>query len=210
MLTKVNLSKRGWQGDINCLFCGQPETVDHLFVTCSFIFAIWDWIASYNSFTYNCTNIDDLWILDAYIPLKDKKLLELIRGAVLWTVWIERNNMCFQNKNPRIVQGIASSIVALASFWCQSKQNDSYFKLSLILPFDTTDLAQVEIIEVSSSTEIQERASSMESSPIPGIDPENLNDLIRDTAAHEMDPVLLNFLSDDSGFSSDNWSDLCD
>ena len=94
-------------------------------------------------------------------------------------------------------------------FWCQSKQNDSYFKLSLILPFDTNDLAQVEIIEVSSSTEIQERASSMESSPIPGIDPENLNDLIRDTTAHEMDPALLNFLSDDSGSSSDNWSDLC-
>lgn len=37
MLTKDNLIKRGWQGNDSCIFCAEPETGDHLFVTCSFI-----------------------------------------------------------------------------------------------------------------------------------------------------------------------------
>lgn len=49
-------------------FCGDVETVHH----------------------FNCQSIYDLWILDASIPLKDKLLLEMIRGAVLWVIWLEK------------------------------------------------------------------------------------------------------------------------
>ena len=37
VLTRVHFSTRGWQGDISCVFCGEPETVDYLFVQCPFI-----------------------------------------------------------------------------------------------------------------------------------------------------------------------------
>ena len=86
ILTKVNLIKRGWQGDITCHFCGGDETVDHLFVSCPYILQIWHWIANFNRFQFDCTSIEDLWLLDAYIPLKDRPLVELIRGAILWVI----------------------------------------------------------------------------------------------------------------------------
>jgi zinc-binding in reverse transcriptase len=32
ILTKENLSKRGWTGAIQCCFCTAEESVDHMFV----------------------------------------------------------------------------------------------------------------------------------------------------------------------------------
>ena len=60
VLTRVNLSKRGWQGDVACsFFCGEPETVDHLFIQRSFVKYIWDWLADFNHFSFDCSTIED-------------------------------------------------------------------------------------------------------------------------------------------------------
>lgn len=136
ILTKDNLLKKGWAGSSKCKFCDQDETVDHLFVTCPYITQIWVWIAKHNNFHFDCTNISDLWVLDAYIPFKNKPLVELIRGAVIWVIWLERNRVCFQNNTASPISSIAAKIVSLTSFWCKSRGDQMYLKLSLILPFD--------------------------------------------------------------------------
>jgi zinc-binding in reverse transcriptase len=51
-LTKLNLQKRGWQGFIHYEFCTGSESSNHLFVTCSFINFISQWIARYNNFKF--------------------------------------------------------------------------------------------------------------------------------------------------------------
>jgi zinc-binding in reverse transcriptase len=40
-LTKDNLCKRGWVGDLSCIFCTTSESVDHLFYHCPFILDFW-------------------------------------------------------------------------------------------------------------------------------------------------------------------------
>src|SRR5664279_1582390 len=142
VLTKCNLAKRGWQGSVNCHFCGEPETVDHLFVTCPYISLLWSWIGNYNNFHYNCRTISDLWLFDNWIPLKDSLLVELVRAATLWLVWLTRNRICFQHVPVPNVSSVGSAIIALTSYWCKARLNDSYFKLTLILPMDTTYLNQ--------------------------------------------------------------------
>jgi zinc-binding in reverse transcriptase len=52
ILTKHQLLKRGWQGDDSCIFCGFYETIDHLLVNCSIARVIWEWIATFNNFTF--------------------------------------------------------------------------------------------------------------------------------------------------------------
>ena len=71
----------------------------------------------------------------ASIPLKDSYLVEMIRGAVLWSIWLARNKLCFQGvtTNPR---AIGSQIIAFTNFWCKCRNDGSLFKLSLILPSD--------------------------------------------------------------------------
>jgi hypothetical protein len=65
---------------MSCVFCSHLETVDHLFINCSYIRLIWDWIASFNNFQFDYVCLDDLWLIDAVIPLKDRLLIELLRG----------------------------------------------------------------------------------------------------------------------------------
>lgn len=86
LLTKSNLVNRGWQGDTACQFCGEEESNNHLFVTCPYSKAIWSWIANHNGFYFNCANIEDLWMIDSCIPLKDKLLVELVRATTLWSI----------------------------------------------------------------------------------------------------------------------------
>lgn len=57
---------------------------------------IWEWIANFNNFSFDFQTIEDLWSLDAVVHLKDMLLLELGRGAILWSVWLVRNKLCFE------------------------------------------------------------------------------------------------------------------
>jgi hypothetical protein len=41
ILTKDNLAKRRWNGCTDCVFCGQRETIDHLFIACHFSRLVW-------------------------------------------------------------------------------------------------------------------------------------------------------------------------
>ena len=45
ILTKDNLVKRKWQGDVRCCFCPENESINHLFFDCSMARYIWSLIA---------------------------------------------------------------------------------------------------------------------------------------------------------------------
>jgi zinc-binding in reverse transcriptase len=96
ILTKDNLQKRGWRGQTKCIFCKAHETIDHIFIHCSIITCIWSWIASYNNFSFSIQTVDELWQIDACIPFKDKNICEMLRGAILWTIWKKRNRLIIQ------------------------------------------------------------------------------------------------------------------
>lgn len=83
---------------------------------------------------------DDLWWIDTSIPLKDKCLVELVRGTILWIVWLERNKICFQNTSIPSVQTVGAKIIFLTIFWCKSLGDNQLLKLSLLMAFDVGDL----------------------------------------------------------------------
>ena len=68
VLTKDNMIKRKLLGDSNCMFCSQPETVDHLFFTCPVAKVIWGVIAqllganNIPSSLSQCWNWCDKWL----------------------------------------------------------------------------------------------------------------------------------------------------
>lgn len=144
VLTKYNLSKREWQGDLACLFCDISKTTNHQFVTCFFISAIWSWIANCNGLYFDCTTIEDFWFIDTCIPLKDTLLVKwLIRAAILQVIWLTRNKICFNNSPIPSLQSIGTHIITLTSYWCKTRNDDTYFKLTLILPMNVSFLNQV-------------------------------------------------------------------
>jgi hypothetical protein len=48
--------------------------------------------------------LNDLWTIDYCIPLKDKQLVKLIRCAVCWIFWFERNNIIFKYSSPSLLE----------------------------------------------------------------------------------------------------------
>jgi zinc-binding in reverse transcriptase len=49
ILTRDNLCKRGWLGDVNCVFCSHSESINHLFLFFHIIFYFW---ASFNDYNH--------------------------------------------------------------------------------------------------------------------------------------------------------------
>jgi hypothetical protein len=140
ILTKDNLCKKGWNGDKSCVFCQEEETVNHLFLHCQFVRCLWNWIANYNGFTFGCATIAELWDIDGYIPMKDPNVVEMIRGAVLWCVWLERNRLIFRGATAKSLQNIGAQIISLVKFWCHHQTYEANTNLTCILPCDTKDL----------------------------------------------------------------------
>jgi hypothetical protein len=92
-------------------------------------------------------------LIDASIPFKDRLLIELLRGAVLWIIWLERNRLCFNDSTPCSIKILGTKIISLTQFWCQSRGDDYFFKLNLIMPFDVKDLPDLLLLEEARSPE---------------------------------------------------------
>jgi zinc-binding in reverse transcriptase len=117
VLTKANFKKKGWTGNTQCMFCDGDESTDYLFVTCPYISSIWNWIATFNNFSFQGSVMEDLWEIDYSIPLKNQYVVELIRGAVLWSVWLERNRLCFHDQSKlKNVDVVGLLIINLARY----------------------------------------------------------------------------------------------
>lgn len=109
ILTKELLSKRGWSGSNAYQFCGSFETIDYLFIQCPFVEKLW------LSFGVCRDLIEKL-------PKQD------ILAAFCWSIWQERNSLCFgRTYSQKSIRNITSLIVALINHWTahghKSKRN---------------------------------------------------------------------------------------
>jgi hypothetical protein len=68
------------------------------------------------------------------ILYKNSQLIEMIRGAVLWTIWLEWNILCFQNGSQKIIRSVEIQILRLVFFWCQHACPSLYNDLLSIMP----------------------------------------------------------------------------
>jgi hypothetical protein len=99
ILTKDNLVKRNWHGSTKCMFCPHDETIKHLFFECSFARSIWSaiQIASNLYPPKSVANVFGNWLHGI-----DKKLRTVIRVgaiAVIWSLWLSRNDKVFNDKD---------------------------------------------------------------------------------------------------------------
>lgn len=93
-------------------------------------------------------------------PLKDSLLIELIRAATIWIIWLTRNKLCFNNATVPTLTALGLHIISLTTYWCKSNADDSYLKLTLILPMDVTPLSQAGNITILLGTDTSPRDSS--------------------------------------------------
>jgi hypothetical protein len=109
ILTKDNLIKRNWHGSQTCIFCSQDETIKHLFFQCNLARSIWSVIPAASGL-YTPTSIANLfgnWLHG--IDYKYRILLRVGAMALIWSLWLCRNDKVFNDKNYTLLQVI---------YWC--------------------------------------------------------------------------------------------
>jgi hypothetical protein len=98
ILTKDNLVKRNWNGNIMCCFCNQLETIRHLLFDC--ILAKFSWRVI--QLTFGLTKSHDIrhvyggWSQN--MDAKIKRILFVGIGTMLWSTWLSRSDIVFNKK----------------------------------------------------------------------------------------------------------------
>ena len=106
ILTKDNLARRRWKGSLTCCFCNRNESIQHLFY-CYIAKNIWRiiYFALKIEMPVNINHIIGSWASNS--DLRYKKLLLTGTSALLWSIWLTRNEVAFNHKPiPSIVQVI--------------------------------------------------------------------------------------------------------
>jgi hypothetical protein len=106
ILTKDNLIKCSWHGNKTYVFCSQDETIKHLFFYCNFARFMWSVIQAASGL-YNPTSITNIfgnWLHD--IDYKYMILLRVGAMALIWSLWLCRNDKVFNDKNCSLLQVI--------------------------------------------------------------------------------------------------------
>jgi hypothetical protein len=103
ILTKDNLVKRNWHGSTICVFCHHDETIKHLFFQCNFARSIWSvvQVASDLYHPHSVANIFGNWLHG--IEHKFKILIRVGPLAVIWSLWLCRNDKVFNGKKSSLM-----------------------------------------------------------------------------------------------------------
>ena len=95
-MTRDNLQKRKLNKPLNCVFCSEPETVDHLFFHCIVAVNIWKKVSSFLGFD---VGTDLLSVVRFWLSNKKHCATNTICAAVLWCIWKHRNALIFDNQS---------------------------------------------------------------------------------------------------------------
>ena len=130
LLTKDNLTKRRWIGCKKCVFCDVDESVEHLFIKCTFARCIWRLL----HFTFNIyppsniANMFGTWLNG--IDRVTKAHIRIGVAAILWAIWNCRNDLVFNKTN--FVHYL--QVIYKACYWIHS--------WSFLLPVDQRGLME--------------------------------------------------------------------
>ena len=112
ILTRDNLTRRGWHRDKRCNFCLENESVNHLFFDCSMARYIWSLVAYAVGTDCRPCSFDQFWLwAKQFFPLSEN-FLYVGLAAICWAIWRMRNKIHFDKKVVRS----PTEIICLASF----------------------------------------------------------------------------------------------
>jgi hypothetical protein len=113
------------------MFCHHDETINHLFLQCRFPRSIWSLI-QVASILYPPTSVANIfgnWLHG--IDLKFRTLIRVGALAVIWSLWLCRNDKVFNDKNCSLLQVVykCTDIIRLWSPLQRMENRDLFTKV---------------------------------------------------------------------------------
>jgi hypothetical protein len=120
-LTKDNLAKRNWHDNKSCVYYHHDETIKHLFFQCRFVRSTWS-IIQVASILYpprSVANIFGNWLHG--IDNRFRTLIRVGALAVIWPLWLCRNDKVFNNKLSSPLQ-VIYRFIGILRLWSSLQQ----------------------------------------------------------------------------------------
>ncbi|XP_038994982.1 uncharacterized protein LOC120119180 [Hibiscus syriacus] len=116
--TKVRLQRMGVTNDTICVLCStEPESRDHLFLSCPIVASLWESIFSFSGLNFAACSWDE-FLTQARNNWKQKSLFSLVMKLALNTLvyflWEERNKRLFQGRS-RTIEDLLKAIKDVVS-----------------------------------------------------------------------------------------------
>ena len=93
ILTRDNLTRRGWHGDKRCNFCLENESVNHLFFDCSMARYVWSLVAYVVGTDCRPCSFDQFWLwAKQFFPLSENFLYVGLCSDLLGDLENEKQN----------------------------------------------------------------------------------------------------------------------
>ena len=142
ILNKDNLVKRNWNGSTKCVFCLHNETIKHLFFDCKVARSIWSTIQIASNLypPRSVANIFGNWLHG--IDHRFRTIIRVGAIAVIWSLWLCRNDKVFNDKNVSLLQVIyrCTSLLRLWSILQRVEFRDLFTEVSVRLETTTRDI----------------------------------------------------------------------
>lgn len=117
ILTKDNLSRIKWQGDVRCKFFEANESIPHLFFECSTARYVRSMVAMVVGAPCRPVSFNQFWIWVNIYLKGGKKYFMVGLGAICWAIWKARNDICFDKKLIRSPTEIICTISSFLTYW---------------------------------------------------------------------------------------------
>lgn len=129
--------------DGKCKSCGQPESIDHLFLHCNFAQHVWNNTPVTPTFdTRGSLDLKSAWT--ALLSTKALPPTGVAEGPlapwILWQLWIERNNLVFSDKRSSAIE-VVSKATAAAREWFQAQVKEDKPKKKIYCPPQISQVA---------------------------------------------------------------------
>ena len=133
ILTRDVLLKRGGVCSKTCLFCGQDESINHIFFKCPLERYVWNIVSVATGL--KCGFNDANFCLTDWLNGFRKSLKMIMTvgvAAVLWGIWKTQNLACFENKWPSEPIEVLHRICSFIDLWANlQKSEDAKLELQV-------------------------------------------------------------------------------
>ncbi|KAJ4804331.1 RNA-directed DNA polymerase (reverse transcriptase)-related family protein [Rhynchospora pubera] len=140
ILSKHNLSKKGWPGDVSCCCCGDVETTTHLFLFCPIIKTVWFWLGNCQNEFYKWQSLPDIVNFAARLRKKNKHAFLTCFSALCWGMWNMRNEIIFNNRRAKTTRNLLILIQSYVEYWTGLTDEETKQYIKNWLPQDWNEV----------------------------------------------------------------------
>lgn len=131
---------RGWTGDTTCQFCTEFEDTDHIFFHCYFARDIWFHMGQCQHLFHNWHSLHDVLNYAFTLPKTPRIAFLLVVCAIIWSIWRQRNDLCFNDSVVHSGKTIILNIISLVIYWTGKLSDEVKQEAQSWLPPDLDDV----------------------------------------------------------------------